>query len=211
MKKILVLLVLCVMLVGCNKKETEWIKNKNLESMLDIESKEVFDKALAKSDFKLEAITLLGTQVVAGTNYMYFALSEDKDYKIVIVYKDLEGNSTISKVIDFDLNNYAGKRIDKNIETLSGGWNVNENVNTSLDSDVLNIFNKSVEQLMGASYKPIILLGTKEDSGTNYAILSLRTLVLENPVSSFVILTINNDKEITLKTIASIDLAEYNK
>lgn len=217
MKKLLVLLtlVLCVTLVGCNKK-VEWIKNNNLESVLDVESKEIFNNALNDSDLKLEPITLLATQVVEGTNYMYLALEENskgsKDYKIVIVYKNLEGTSTITKTVDFDLEKYLEKEIDTNTEVLVGGWNVNENVETLKDEDLLNVFNKSTETLMGANYKPIILLATKDENGNNYAILSLKTLVIENPISSLAVLTINKDNDnIKLKTIANVDLNEYNK
>ena len=103
------------------------------------DAKEAFDKAFetytASSVF--EPIALLGTQVVAGTNYailMKETPSENPDgtvLKVVTIYKDLQGNCSISGFVPLDLNEQFAKAVDKTAddqtgseggEMLAGGW-----------------------------------------------------------------------------------------
>ncbi len=61
-------------------------------------------------------------------------------------------------------------------ETMLGGWAVPEDA--ALTEEVLDIFGKAVEGLVGSKFEPIALLGTQVVSGTNYCILCRVTPVV---------------------------------
>ncbi len=76
--------------------------------------KNVFNKALKtyKGKEKLKPIALLGTQVVAGTNYRFLCSSSDDngDYLYVVtVYKNLKGTCKITSCKLFNLKKYVSK------------------------------------------------------------------------------------------------------
>lgn len=77
------------------------------------EAKDVFDKAAGNLDGnELEPMALLGTQVVAGTNYAFLCFStlqtEEKIYgiQVVTVYEDLDGNAEITNICTVDPADY---------------------------------------------------------------------------------------------------------
>ncbi len=77
------------------------------------EAKDAFDKATEKLDGnELEAMALLGTQVVAGTNYAFLCFStlqtEEtiKGIQVVTVYEDLKGNAEVSNICAVDPADY---------------------------------------------------------------------------------------------------------
>lgn len=66
------------------------------------EAKEAFEKATADIvGYEYEAVALLGTQVVAGTNYSILARGRavvpdaEPEFLLVTIYEDLEGNAEI--------------------------------------------------------------------------------------------------------------------
>ena len=122
-KKLLILtivLTLCVVITGCGKEEEKEKENNEVvggwetvltdkQVGLGEEELKLFNSAKEKYvGVDLEPIAVLGTQIVAGTNYMFLAKgtpvvqNPETSYKIVIIYKDLQGNSSITKVSDFD-------------------------------------------------------------------------------------------------------------
>ncbi|MBR0085388.1 MAG: hypothetical protein IJL97_02445, partial [Lachnospiraceae bacterium] len=77
---------------------------------VDGEAAEVFDRTSKEADgIKLTPAVLLGTQVVAGTNYMFLCKGEtaNRDYACVTtVYADLEGNAEITGCTVLDIGEY---------------------------------------------------------------------------------------------------------
>ena len=78
------------------------------------EAKEAFNKAVeGLTGNELTPMALLGTQVVAGTNYAFLCHSKlataeaAESIQIVIVYEDLEGNATISGMSNVDVSRYV--------------------------------------------------------------------------------------------------------
>lgn len=78
------------------------------------EAKKAFNKAvegLAGND--LTPMALLGTQVVAGTNYAFLCHSKlatadpAESIQLVIVYEDLEGNASIAGISNIDVSRYV--------------------------------------------------------------------------------------------------------
>lgn len=82
-------------------------------SKIPDDAQEVFNKATAELDGNnLEPMALLGTQVVAGTNYAYLCKSTlttqepVTGIQVVTVYADLEGNTEITNISTVDPADY---------------------------------------------------------------------------------------------------------
>ena len=106
-KSIIILLVIVSLLVvGCKKEET---KKGDWELVL-YEANDFLDEdaktTITNYNKELKPIALLGEQVVAGMNYMYL-VNDANSYKVVVVYKDLEGKMQVTKVSDFDVLKYV--------------------------------------------------------------------------------------------------------
>ena len=234
---VLVILLALFTLVGCNKdtktKETEqegkgevaggWQIDTSAKTLqMSNEAKTAFEKAIEEYDgVDLKPIALLGTQVVAGTNYMYLCTSTPvtqnpkTSYAIVIVYKDLKGKSEITAVEDFDYTKYTNvKAEDKEDEEVTGGWTVYDKTSEQeLSEKVQKIFDDSMKELTGATYKPIALLGTQVVAGTNYSVIALETTTTKTPKNYISVLTIYEDlnEESKVSSIVKLDLADFNK
>ena len=168
------------------------------------DAKNALEKALeAYTGMEFEAKALLGTQIVAGTNYKLLCIGTtvtaepESAWKVVTVYADLDGNAEITDVYDFE-------DFDKD---LTGAYALNEEALTSEDSDRME---KALEGLTGADYEPVVLLATQVVSGTNYKYLCLETTVTANPVSSWAVVTVYEDLDGSCSIegdIENIDLA----
>jgi len=63
---------------------------------------EVFNKAVADTEYSgYTLVNVLGTQVVAGTNYKFLCKDADGAEKLMVVYADLEGNCSVTSVEDY--------------------------------------------------------------------------------------------------------------
>lgn len=84
-------------------------------SALTADEQAAFDKATEGTDYaSYKAVAVMGTQVVAGTNYAVLCY-DGKDaetnggaWYIGVVYADLEGNAQITSMKPFDLLSYIG-------------------------------------------------------------------------------------------------------
>ena len=210
-------IIVCLLTVGCGKKE-----NKNVLKLkdgweIDLSAKEVEMPSEAKDAFNrandknYEVIALLGTQVVAGTNYM-FLVKDDTSYKIIVVYNNLEDKATIIHTNNFDFTKYVNERIDYNSSDNVGGWEVYEQpINYLPNEKVQQIFDDATATIEIVC-RPIALLGHQENSGTNYAILTY--CGYENVVDKQIkLLTVYEDLHGTRQIVSSayVDLSEYNK
>ena len=230
-KKLLSILLVfsaVVLLTGCGKtkekekKENEpktggWELNTSITNTLMRDEESIFKKAIANyTDMELEPIGYLGSQVVAGTNHMYLckATKDNKTtFKVVIIYEDLSGNTEVTKVSNFDIEEYVSKDEDANYEELTGGWAASSECGgNALSEDEKEIFNKATEHLSGVSYKPVATLATQLVSGKNYAVLAVGVTATENPVYNIYVLTIYKDLSNNTKVtgIAALDLAKFN-
>lgn len=112
MKKILLVLLSLIMIFticACgNKEEIETGDDDVIaggyteveDGTITEELEEIFNAALENYDgADLIPLELLETQVVAGLNYKFLAKEGDIE-KIVVIYKDLSGNCTITDVKD---------------------------------------------------------------------------------------------------------------
>ena len=227
----LLAIMICVTLVGCGKeKEKEENTNKMVggweilltdKEVISEEELTTFNKAKEKyGDLKLEPVVLLGEQLVAGKNYMYLAkgYKEDKsdvEYKVVIVYKDLQNNTSITSVKDFDVSKYAGVEMPKKYAEAVGSWEVNGTGKALMleDEKVQNAFDNATSKLDSMIFNPICVLAKQLVSGTNYAVLTYGKGTNEDTTTSIYVATLYEDlqgnSEITY--LAYINLADFNK
>lgn len=226
MKKILLcslLIIMCLIIGGCNNKENQlivddWKLYQGEEGfMIDEYIQKIWDDANRNyEDSKLEKIVLLGEQVVAGTNYMFLChtnIDDIEQYKVVIVYRNLEGESEITKVTDFDFTKYVNKNISLNMDILTGGWQtIIPGKPIMLEENIQSYFDEVTENITGISYFPITILATQDKEGINYAILSYGRLSNSDVAEGIFILTIHVDEENKPKMISSaaVDLKDYN-
>jgi len=211
----LLAIVFCLTIIGCEKESNEeWELTSDtargtIEIVIDEDAASAFNDAYKNSkEENLSLVALLGEQVVAGTNYMYLCKSNN-NLKVVIVYKDLEGNSSITSIKDFDLNKYINKDISMSGEALSGGWYTTiPGKPIMLGEQLQNYFDTVTEGLVGVSYYPVRVLATNTDS---YAILCYGRVSDANATEGVYIMTlkVENDKP-ELVSIAAIDLKEFN-
>ncbi|MCR5600228.1 MAG: hypothetical protein K6G33_05755 [Ruminococcus sp.] len=150
---------------------------------------------------KYEPLALLATQLVAGKNYCILCkvtlatLEPVVTLKKVIVYADLDGNATITKISDV-LGGAPISCIPANSDAVLGGWEVVKG-DTSIEvhPDALAALEKAVTGLMGAKYEPTDLVATQIVSGNNYCILCRITPVTLDPKPKFAFVYVYEDTE----------------
>ena len=222
MKKglLIIVILMCLIMTGCTNKKENTLTG-GWETVLsnrvnDLSEEDIYNFNNAIKDYskeKLEVVALLGKQVVAGTNYMFLAKTDNK-YKIVIVYTDLEGISKVSKVSDFDYSKYVDKDLNSNNEMLSGGWYTeSSNIEYKLeDEKIEKMYESATSELTGVEYKPLLVIGKQIVSGTNYAILCYGKPIVPNATTDIYLMTIYNDlnNNSEILGISHINLADYN-
>ena len=165
---------------------------------LSIESnaaaKAAFEKAVEGLEgYEYEPIALLGTQVVAGTNYSILARGTavvpdaEPVYEIVVVYEDLEGNAEItgSKTL-----------LGNNEEGIVGGFEANAGeYDLAKNADIKAVFDKAMEGLDGSDYEAVAYFGSQVVQGTNYLALMRVTPVVPDAEPQFSLVTVYEDLE----------------
>ena len=210
---IIALIVVCLLAVGCAKKKVvkngDWVISlSETNDFLDEDAKD----AIANYNKELKPVALLGEQVVAGTNYMYL-VCDSNSYKVVVIYKDLEGKMQVTKISDFDVTKYANENKSMNVETLVGGWTVNiPGKPMMLEGAVQAAFDEANGKIVGVTYYPIKVLATQEKDGTNYAILCYGKMSDANGTTGIYVETLymtGNTNEVV--SISSVDLKDFNQ
>ena len=218
------IILLSILLVGCTKnnaKKKAINSNWNLEVteseiQFDEDLLEAFNSAKEKySDQSIKPIALLAEQVVAGTNYMFLCKTvqnDVKEYKVAILYKDLEGKSEITKVTDFDVTEYINEDANVDNSVVVGGWTTNiPGKPIMLEEKIQNQFDQATDKLVGADYYPISVLAEDKD-GNNFAILCYGRYSDANQTTGIFMLTLNTkETKPEISSIAQIDLKEFNK
>ena len=166
--------------------------------------------ALKKATEKLaggtyEPIALLGTQVVAGTNYRLLCTftpateGADASYTIVTVYEDLEGNAEITEILTSDA------KVNVTAEVIDGGWAAPETPDVTEEAG--KALQAAVSQMVGAQYNPLALIGTQVVAGTNYCLLCEITPVVENPEPHYSVVTVYEGADGTTSVVETFDFA----
>ena len=208
MKKLLTLLAVGLMvlsLVACGKKEEPapeqvaggWTKVE--DGTMTPELQEIFDKAVeGLLGVNYEAVELVETQVVAGTNYKFLAkgttvtMPPMEGTYYVTVYKNLDGGVELLDIEQIE-------------QTLVGGWEMPED--KTVTPELQEMFEKAMEGLVGVTYEPLELVATQLVAGTNYMFYCNGTTVTNPPVTKAYFVTIYQPLE-GAPEILAIDAAE---
>ena len=175
-----------------------WAINNDFDGTDDANAMSAFEKATEDLDgYRYDVAAVLGSQIVAGTNYLYLCRAEmvvpdaKPEYVILKVYEDLEGNAEITG----SLRLLEGKE----------GWEYND-ANPYMDEneEVKVAFDKALEGLTGVEYKPIAYIGYKDNS---YAVLTKITITSVEPLTSLSMVYITKtDSGAMIDDIYDIDM-----
>ena len=160
-----------------------WGINNNFKAIDNVNAMSAFEKATEDLvGYRYDVAAVLGSQVVAGTNYLYLCRAEmvvpdaKPEYVIIKVYEDLEGNAEVTG----SLRLLEGKE----------GWEYNDaNPYMEENEEVKAAFDKALEGLTGVEHKPIAYIGHKDNS---YAVLTKITIVSVEPMTSLSVVYIND-------------------
>lgn len=179
-----------------------WAINNDFDGIDDANAMSAFEKATEDLDgYRYDVAAVLGSQIVAGTNYLYLCRAEmvvpdaKPEYVILKVYEDLEGNAEITG----SLRLLEGKE----------GWEYND-ANPYMDEnkEVKVAFDKALEGLTGVEYKPIAYIGYKDNS---YAVLTKITITSVEPLTSLSMVYITKtDSGAMIDDIYDIDMSLEN-
>lgn len=136
-----------------------------------------------------EAVAVLGTQVVAGTNECILCKvtpvvpDAASQWALVYLYEDLDGNAEITQVADLMTNSE---------EATDGGWVCNQG-DEALEADANAALETALEMMDGADYEVIAVLYSQTVSGMNYRLLCQVTPVVPDAEGSFCLVTVYQD------------------
>lgn len=176
-----------------------WVINNDFDGTDDANAMSAFEKATEDLDgYRYDVAAVLGSQIVAGTNYLYLCRAEmvvpdaKPEYVILKVYEDLEGNAEITG----SLRLLEGKE----------GWDANPYMDEN--EEVKVAFDKALEGLTGVEYKPIAYIGYKDNS---YAVLTKITITSVEPLTSLSMVYITKtDSGAMIDDIYDIDMSLEN-
>lgn len=140
-------------------------------------------------------VAYIGSQVVAGRNHAVLCTITPvvpdavAKYAVVILYEDLEGNVTITSVLDSE----AEAEVLPDAGTLMGGWSAPET--PAVTEEAAAALAKAAESKLGAEYTPIALLATQIVSGTNYSLLCEIKAVTPEAEAGYAVVHVYQDLE----------------
>ena len=177
-----------------------------------------------------EPIALLGTQVVAGTNYCILCKTTvvypdaKPFYTLVYLYEDLEGSVETTAIVGLDIaelsapatEEQAGEEETETEEAAEaapglggalGGWQANEDY--SISEDLAAVFEKATEGLLGVAYTPVADLAAQIVAGTNHCILSQAKIIYPDALPYYTLVYVYEDLEggAHVTQIADLDIA----
>ena len=160
--------------------------------------------ALNENDgVSLSPIAVLGTQVVAGTNYRILAygtlvVAEPvTNLYEVTVFDGLGSGAEITSVEVFDIEAYVTPKqeyedIDDD-NNITGGWEFSDISADSVTEEERAVFDKAMAELDGVDYEPKDVIATQVVAGTNYAFLCIAKTVVPGASSRWTVVTIFKD------------------
>ena len=173
-------------------------------------TKEVKD-VLAKATETLtggtyEPVAYLGSQVVAGTNYRILCKytpatkNPTSKYVLVTVYEDLDGNASLSGILNSDA------EVLVTDEVIDGGWTAP--ATPDVTDEAAEALLAAAKNAVGATYNPVALLGTQVVAGTNYSILCEITPVTENAEAHYAVVIVYSGADGSTSILETYDLTD---
>ena len=189
-------------------------------SALTTDQQAVFDKAIEEYvGMDLLPVCVLGTQVVAGTNYAYLCLGTpvvpdaESGWYVAVVYENLEGACEITSVEQIDVSEPA--TADASVpEGLTGGWAVPQLASDDtiiIPEEAASAFAKACENYEGMAFNPVALLATQVVAGTNYRLLCVGEPTVPDANPQLNVVDIYEDLEggAEISNVSALDLLAY--
>lgn len=184
------------------------------DTSLTDELRAIFQKGLEELvGVNYTPIALLGTQVVAGTNYCFLTQGTvvypdaAPMFMLIYLYEDLEGAVSVLSIEAVPIvAEDDGTLSVPEAETLSGGWSYAES--PEVTDEMKARLDKALEGLTGAAYEPIANLGTQVVAGLNRCLLCKVSPVVPNPVAHYALVYVYEDLEggATLNNVVDFNL-----
>ena len=169
-----------------------------------------FDKVAGKD---LVPVALVAQQVVSGTNDMILC-RKGNEYRMITLYRDLQGTSSITNDVPFVLTDYTNGGDKLQTTPLAGGWHTpSELTSIPLPDDAKTAFKNASLGFSGNNIESMALLGTQVVAGMDYAILCRVTPDVENAVSTVQVIIIYSDpqKSASITSFSPVDPKKYTK
>lgn len=199
------------------------IDDQDLQVKLPEDVEKAFKKATeALTGATLEPVAYVGSQVVAGTNYMVLCRATsstenpETKYQMAVIYADLEGNAEVTSLKDFDITKYTEGEGKRDFEQLSGGWSASSDaVGAGLPENAKKAYDEALETVCWewAETEPLACLGSQVVAGTNYAILCKGKLTEDESAEQIFVAVIYEDLDgnANVSNTNILDLAEFNQ
>ncbi|MBO4835273.1 MAG: hypothetical protein J5483_04090 [Lachnospiraceae bacterium] len=197
-----------------------WIVTGDMTSQLTDDERAVFDQAIdGLVGAEYEPISIIATQLVAGMNYAYLCTTtpvvpdSKPHWTIAVVYKDLQGNASLSNVADLELTDV--KTLEQTEDQMAvGAWEITEPSGKPVmlpSEEAQTAFDKATENYAGVGFKPIALLGTQLVAGTNYKVLCWGTLSTSDAATHLYVVDIYADLQgnAEITNVGHLDLLTY--
>lgn len=172
------------------------------------DAKAALEKAVdGLTGYAYEPIAMLGSQVVAGTNYAILCRGTVvvpdavPTYEIAIVYEDLDGNAEITDTVPLP-------GLPASAETVPGGWMINTGeISVDANPDVRTALERALEGQEGAEYEAVAYLSSQVVAGMNYLLFCRVTPVVPDAVPTFAVVKVYADLDDTAEIT---DVTEVN-
>ena len=91
-----------------------------------------------------------------------------------------------------------------------GGWKIGDLTECKLPQKAASVFTSATEGLTGATYTPLLFVGTQLVNGTNYCFIALQTLILATPRKRLVKMIVNESSsgKVSIVNVNSIGIKD---
>ena len=204
------------------------INDQKIEAFLPEEVEKAFNKVTETlTGCGLEPVAYVGSQVVAGMNYMILCRATGSahelgtSFKMAVIYADLQGNAELSSLKDFDLSEFTGgdgpsiTDADTTADMdIVGGWSVPEDAaGAGLPKEINEKYESATATVdwIWSKVDPLAYLGSQVVAGNNYALICKGESASEERADSIMIVTIyeDTDGKSELSNIHLLDLADF--
>ena len=170
--KKIVALILTISLLAtsvCAVADGGWSVKTTVSAMsIDKQASRALTKAMKEyTGYVLKPLALLGTQVVAGTNYCFLCygstVTQSPTHSLckAYVYEGLDGKARITGIEEIALKGAP-----------SSGWKLsNSKTAVKVEKRAVSALKQATTKLVGAKYKPLLVLGRARNNKDGYCLL----------------------------------------